>query len=159
MPRRDKDKTKAYQRKYYAEHRLEKAKRNKAYRSHNSESIKVVHGGWYQRNKQSISVCRKRRYAGNINGFADKCRVIIVLRKLEVLNHYSDGTMRCLICGEERTDCLSVDHIEGGGNAHRRQLRVSDDGFYKWLIRNHYPEGYRILCMNCQFIKRAENQR
>jgi hypothetical protein len=30
--------------------------------------------------------------------------------------------------------------------------------FYRWLIKNNYPEGYQTLCMNDQFIKKAENK-
>lgn len=75
--------------------------------------------------------------------------------KTEVLTYYGKGTLACVICGESRLPCLSIDHIHGGGRAHRRELGCeSGIWFYQWLRRNDFPEGYQTLCMNCQFVKR-----
>ncbi len=52
---------------------------------------------------------------------------------------------------------LTVDHIEGGGSKHRRELRYWS--IYKWLVVEGFPSGYQILCMNCQMIKKTvENE-
>ena len=68
--------------------------------------------------------------------------------KLEVLSHY--GT-KCTFCSEPDLDKLSIDHINGGGLAHRRSLGMAGSGtrFYLWLRRNNYPSGYRVLCLSC----------
>ena len=81
-------------------------------------------------------------------------------RKSEVLAHYNrDGKVSCVICGESRLPCLSIDHINGGGSEHRRQIGiVGGEKFYDWLRKQNFPEGYQTLCMNCQFMKRAENK-
>lgn len=50
---------------------------------------------------------------------------------------------------------LSIDHIEGGGNKHLKA--IGTQAIYPWLIKNNFPEGYQVLCMCCQFIKRAKN--
>lgn len=50
--------------------------------------------------------------------------------------------------------CLSIDHIKGGGNKH---LKLIKGNLYNWLIKNNFPTGFQTLCMNCQFIKRYEN--
>jgi len=77
--------------------------------------------------------------------------------RLRVIKHYSEGKMCCGICEEERLPCLSIDHIDGRGAEHRRQPGVGKGtGFYLWIVRNNFPEGFQILCMNCQFIKRYE---
>ncbi len=78
--------------------------------------------------------------------------------KYDVMFHYSNGEPTCNICHENRMDCLSIDHIHGNGRKHRREIGLSGQGFYQWLKRNDYPAGYQVLCMNCQFIKRAENK-
>lgn len=87
-------------------------------------------------------------------------------RKLKVFTHYCNGPPKCMNpnChtpnGETDIRCLSIDHVNGGGNAHRRKVtRISKGGesFYLWLIGNGYPSGFQVLCMNCQFIKRYEN--
>ena len=44
---------------------------------------------------------------------------------------------------------LQVDHIEGGGNVHRQELKAQGLDLYAWLRRQGYPVGYRVLCMNC----------
>lgn len=66
--------------------------------------------------------------------------------RLEVLTHYSGGTPRCACCGVEDLEFLSIDHINGGGYQHRKEVGSS---FYVWLRRHGFPEGYRVLCMNC----------
>lgn len=53
---------------------------------------------------------------------------------------------------------LTIDHINGGGAKHRKQLGNSASRFYRWLIKHNYPEGYQVLCMNCEWIKRYENK-
>lgn len=76
--------------------------------------------------------------------------------KLEVLAHYGkDGAPVCVVCGESRVLCLSIDHINGGGMKHRKLVTGGSGGgrFYSWLKRNGYPEGYQTLCMNDNFLK------
>jgi hypothetical protein len=68
----------------------------------------------------------------------------------EVMTHYSQGQPKCECCGEMEYEFLSVDHIHGNGPEHRRQ-GIASKRFYKWLKDNGYPEGYRVLCMNCNF--------
>jgi hypothetical protein len=77
--------------------------------------------------------------------------------KSKVLTHYGNGKCSCVKCGEARLPCLSIDHINGSGTTHRREIKIIGKTFYRWLMRNDYPEGYQTLCMNCQFVKRFEN--
>ncbi len=66
--------------------------------------------------------------------------------KLEVFSHY--GTT-CACCGESRQEFLAIDHINGGGRQHSLEIGKSGTGFYSWLKQQGYPEGYRVLCHNC----------
>lgn len=68
------------------------------------------------------------------------------------------GGQRCSCCKETELSMLTIDHIGGWGAAHRRQLRlesgqsnISGGGMhiYRWLRQNNYPEGFRVLCWNC----------
>ena len=80
-------------------------------------------------------------------------------KKTAVLTYYGRGILACVQCGESRMACLSIDHINGGGNEQRRLLGLKGGiHFYKWLIKNNFPEGYQTLCMNCQYVKRGENK-
>uniref|UniRef100_A0A6M3LCR8 Putative HNH endonuclease n=1 Tax=viral metagenome TaxID=1070528 RepID=A0A6M3LCR8_9ZZZZ len=74
--------------------------------------------------------------------------------KKRVLTYYGGGIMCCVKCQENDLRCLTLDHINGQGNAHRRLLNIKDSKqMYRWLEKNNYPEGYQTLCMNCQFKK------
>lgn len=73
-------------------------------------------------------------------------------RKLKTDAFDAYGGPVCAHCGETRLACLTVDHIDGGGNAHRRKVGAGWQ-FYKQLRRDGYPPGYRILCMNCNHLK------
>lgn len=78
--------------------------------------------------------------------------------KLLVLTHYGDGKCACVMCGYNNIKALSIDHTNGLGAKHKKQYRIkSGDGIYRWLIKQGYPNGYQTLCMNCQFIKRHNN--
>jgi len=78
--------------------------------------------------------------------------------KLKILKYYGTGKVACVKCGEARLPCLSIDHIDGGGKAHKISIGKRGNGFYRWLIDQDFPPGYQTLCMNCQFIKKWENK-
>lgn len=79
--------------------------------------------------------------------------------KTEVLTYYGKRNLACVTCGESRLACLSIDHVNGGGEKHRRGLRQAGGlPFYSWLKRQGFPVGYQTLCMNCQFAKRVLNE-
>jgi hypothetical protein len=56
---------------------------------------------------------------------------------------------KCICCGEDRIEFLSIDHIGGGGNKHRKSLGRTGCQFYYWLRWNNYPKNFRVLCYNC----------
>lgn len=58
------------------------------------------------------------------------------------------GGYRCVCPGCDVTipEFLTIDHIHGGGRQHRREI---NSPFYRWLKRNGYPAGFRVLCFNC----------
>jgi len=70
---------------------------------------------------------------------------------------YVYGGPRCVCCGEDNIRFLSMDHINGGGNQHRKSLVKANDpsrgDLFKWLKNNNYPEGFQVLCMNCNAAK------
>jgi hypothetical protein len=66
--------------------------------------------------------------------------------RLDVLGHYSPG-LCCAICGEDHLEFLALDHIHGCG---RKERSPSSGGSYwRSIKRVGYPEGYRVLCHNC----------
>ena len=69
----------------------------------------------------------------------------------EVLDAYGG---RCTCCGESTREFLAVDHVNGGGVKHRKQLRLTGRGFYLWLKRQGFPrDEFRLLCHNCNIAR------
>ena len=73
------------------------------------------------------------------------------LNRLKVLSYYSNpqGIPICNRCGEQDLDVLCIDHINGGGNRSKGEIRRKGTGLYSWLVVHNYPEGLQVLCANC----------
>jgi hypothetical protein len=69
-------------------------------------------------------------------------------RHLLVVYVYSDGYVKCKLCNEDDLDVLTIDHINGGGTKHLKKIPNAD--LYAWLINESFPDGFRVLCWNCQ---------
>ena len=77
----------------------------------------------------------------------DKEKDCYIKNKLRIISHYSNGENCCECCKEKHIEFLTIDHINGGGRKHRKEV----GNFFAWVKRNNYPPGFRILCMNCNF--------
>jgi len=107
--------------------------------------------------REEIRAYKKRWYDSNGKAKRHESYVKRLDIKRQVLSHYGNSKAACVFCGERRISCLSLDHINDGGFAHRKQLGIlGGRQFYQWLIREGLPEGYQTLCMNCQWMKRAK---
>lgn len=69
--------------------------------------------------------------------------------RLRVLSHYSGGTPSCNCCDITDIEFLSIDHVDGNGSEHRRQLKAKSRSVYRDIILSGMPFGYRVLCHNC----------
>ena len=67
----------------------------------------------------------------------------------KILDHYG---RKCACCGETMEEFLTIDHINGGGGKHIRTLG-GGTSFYRWLIASDFPEGFQVLCYNCNLSK------
>jgi hypothetical protein len=72
------------------------------------------------------------------------------LRK-RVLEHYGGVPPKCACCGESTQEFLQMNHINGGGGAHRKEEEVHNKGLYRWLLDHGYPDGFNVLCANCNY--------
>lgn len=124
-------------------------------------TMKMVYGiEWRRRNPGRRKIIDKRRMEKNpqryrmLKKFAFQ-RQVENMKQL-VLGHYSNETIRCLCCGESERDFLVIDHINGHGNEHRKQIFGRLQGgyaFYRWLVKQGYPPGFQVLCSNCNMSK------
>ena len=96
----------------------------------------LYHDKWYQLHREDI---------------LEQMRVKHHDARLQVLQYYSATEIpQCACCGDQTVEFLSIDHIDGGGGKHRKKVSTN---FYKWLIRNDFPDGYRVLCYNCNLSR------
>jgi len=89
-----------------------------------------------------------------------------MMRKREAERNYSDKLKseifailgcNCVNCGFSDKRALQIDHINGGGNQERKNRGAASQ--YRFILTK-LEEGskdYQILCANCNWIKRAEN--
>lgn len=120
-----------------------------------------------ERGNKICSVCKERK---NVNEFYKLSRrsgkeVMPACKKcassrtkkdakrirLDVLMAYSSDKLECCHCGEDRVDVLDLDHIDGNGNEERKKFKTSRR-LFKFLIDNNYPDGYRVLCRNSNWL-------
>lgn len=66
--------------------------------------------------------------------------------KLTALEAYGG---KCVCCAETNPVFLTFDHIGGGGNVHRKSSTLLRHNVGLWLIRNSFPDTFRVLCWNC----------
>lgn len=91
---------------------------------------------WWQNNRDKQN--NKRRFKDDIF-------------KSKIFNKY--GGAFCANCNDTNIRALHIDHIEGNGNKHRKRINKVGRDFYKWIIDNDYPPGYRVLCANCNWLE------
>ena len=80
------------------------------------------------------------------------------LNKIEVFTQYSTSEYpSCAYCGETDVRVLQIDHIDGGGRQHRKEIKKSaGKEFYAWLKKQDFPKGFQVLCANCNIKKDYE---
>lgn len=66
----------------------------------------------------------------------------------QILERYGRA---CVCCGEQTPVFLTVDHINGGGNQHLRE--IGRRNLWGWLRARGFPYGFQTLCWNCNAAK------
>ncbi len=75
--------------------------------------------------------------------------------KIRLKALYAIGTS-CVQCGFRDVRALHIDHINGGGS--KEHKKYSGTSYYYHILKNPDPKKYQVLCANCNYIKRIENQ-
>jgi hypothetical protein len=122
--------------KYYEEHPEPRKAYMAKYRAGHLEKARQASNLWSKTHKPESRIAAKK-FRQN--------------QKLKILKHYGGNPPKCACCNEKNIEFLALDHIEGGGRKHRASLKGKYGGnaFYYWIIKNKFPEGFRILCHNC----------
>lgn len=138
-----------YRKNYYLKNRIRILVDSKKWRDDNKEWKKQTDKKYRECNKEILKKWRD----DNKECLYQKKKEKRFENKIRVYNHYSNYDIKCSCCGENQIEFLSIDHIEGGGNKHRKALGFSGYHIYNYLIKNNFPPGFQILCMNCNFSK------
>lgn len=93
------------------------------------------------KNKTMCEPCSEKNRAKAAR-FAREKRVPAVKT---VYEHYGNT---CVCCGASEPLFLTIDHINSDGAEHRRNF-VGSARLPMWLVENDFPEGFQILCFNC----------
>ena len=113
--------------------------------------LRARNHAYYLANKEHIRAGRRIRYHN-----VSKVREYYIQRgfemRLESLRHYGGDPPSCACCGENELHFLSIDHLNGNGGKHRKQVG-SGNAFHYWLRRSGYPDGFQVLCHNCNMAK------
>jgi hypothetical protein len=66
---------------------------------------------------------------------------------------------KCVRCGFNDVRALQIDHINGGGTKEIKKIGGVNSKYYKYIIKKieSGSKDYQILCANCNWIKRSEN--
>lgn len=137
------------------------------------EQIRVGKRRWYQKYREREIIKRKERYhkqredPKEIIKYNKLCNERYYMNKdfklkqlkaqrdrirLLIIDHYSNGTMKCACCSISYYEFLGIDHIEG-----RRALghakNMTGTKLYRYLRRNGFPQGFQVLCLNCNWAK------
>lgn len=109
---------------------------------------------WNNNNKEKVKISSKKtrdKHSASIRTRRSELRKLL---RTEVLHHYSGGKMCCNCCGIDYVEFLAIDHINNNGAQAKREGEPKGGvGFYTFLRKNNYPEGFQVLCHNCNMAK------
>lgn len=112
----------------------------------NKEEYDAYQREWYRKNRErKISQVGKYQKSKREDRNAYE-RDYNARKRQEVLDYYGN---LCSCCGETEPMFLTIDHINGGGGKHAKKVGY----LASWLVRNGFPEGFQILCMNCNHAR------
>ena len=117
------------------------------------EERQAYQRAWCKRRPEKRKIYYDRWYAHSKYHKRLSDREWDYLNKVQAMMYYSSGIPICRRCGAQDMDVLCIDHIEGGGTKHRRLVGSSGAEFAFWLIKQGFPEGYQVLCANCNTRK------
>lgn len=132
---------------------------NRYYRKLESRKLSVVSHNFRKFMNRVLRLKSKREYyqkdgirEKNIAATSKRVTKLGKLRKYQVFSYYCGGVIQCQCCGELMIEFLTIDHVEG-----RRKWNHAKDMsgtiLYSWIIKNNFPDGFKVLCFNCNCAK------
>ena len=126
---------------------LTSVERSKTWREKNSARKKEYQDEYRANHRDEINRRRRKYYVTNRTQIRSVATRRIDKLKAELYNIFGK---RCVQCGFDDVRALQLDHINGGGAQERRGKTAAQ----VWRNAINNPEGYQMLCANCNSIKR-----
>ena len=130
------------------------------YYTQNIKYFKNYHKNYNRKNKDKIKTKNRINYLRDRESAIRRGKESYKVRKIrryEVISYYSNGVPQCACCGELEYAFLTIDHVNGrsefGHDKKRTGSKFTGSSLSAWLRRNNYPEGFQILCFNCNSAK------
>lgn len=121
---------------------------NLKYRLKNRDKINAFCRLAWKNNRDGIRTKKKRRRQQYSKYYRMRLKQQRRAKKILVINVYGG---ECACCKERNLEFLTIDHIHNNGAEHRKAVHYGS--LADFLIKNNFPLGYRVLCMNCNFSK------
>ncbi|OFY41481.1 MAG: hypothetical protein A2Z69_02305 [Bacteroidetes bacterium RBG_13_44_24] len=146
----NKDSEHIKQKAWRAKHKEQEKQRWKIYHILNKDKINAKQRERRAWNKDNIRAKRREWYHANKAELQVKMKKNRIALRAEILRHYGS---KCACCGETEPKFLALDHINGGGYRHRKNIGQDGHSLYHWIRKNDYPAGFQLLCHNCNMAK------
>jgi hypothetical protein len=128
--------------------------RQKAWNHAHPQERRINEDRYRARHPERVAAAAARYYVDHREGALESIKLsgktMREIQRVSALMYYSGGTMTCACCGEGTYEFLAIDHVNGGGSQHRKTVKghvVRD------ICRNDFPDGYQVLCHNCNMAK------
>lgn len=125
------------------------------------EYWKEYHRNYYLKNKEKWAEYHKKHYEPREKSdpeYRERRNVERALwrdrRRQESLAHLGGC---CVKCGMADQRALQIDHVQGGGSKELRSEDFKYSDYFKRLLSEPPGTTYQLLCANCNWIKRHEN--
>lgn len=139
-----------YQQEYAAKDKQRHAQYSRNYRARLGDTYRER---LVKRRAELISKMSESELAEFRKKESEKSARLFAILKEQVFSAY--GGYKCSCCGETEPLFLSIDHVDNNGAEMRNNGTHGRSGtaFYQWLRKNKFPDGFQVLCMNCNVGK------
>jgi len=134
-------------RKYYVKNKERLLIKAKKYRENNKEQIRRNNKKYAESHKEILKIKNRDKYIKNFCVISKKGKIARLELKKRAINELGG---KCEICGEARTEFLTIDHIDLSGGSDRKNNHMSGRSLYVAIINKKYQrlDNLRVLCYN-----------
>lgn len=135
--------------------------RSKAWKAAHPELARAQGNKWARENRDKCNIAGRRFHLRNGEKRRAKKREDYGKNRESILQDHKqrrrdlkrrvvDGYGgQCTCCGETDIRFLTIDHVHGDGNLHRRAVGGGNVNVYRWAIAEGFPDALQALCFNC----------